>query len=60
VRAHFYAPRKNVFGKMIDTYWVNFGVIWFMTLILIFTLYFDALKKLLDFGEKLNFKIFKK
>jgi hypothetical protein len=60
VRAHFYAPRKNVFGKMIDTYWVNFGVIWFMTLILIFTLYFDVLKKSLDFGEKLNFKIFKK
>lgn len=60
VRAHFYAPRKNVFGKMIDTYWVNFAVIWFMTLVLIFTLYFDALKKLLDFGEKLSFNFIKK
>ena len=50
--AHFYAPKKKLFGKYIDTFWANAIVIWFMTLILSITLYFDALKKLLDgFGK---------
>jgi hypothetical protein len=48
LRAHFFAPRKAIFGNYYDTYWVNTMVIWFMTLILAFALYFDLLKKLLD------------
>lgn len=47
-KAHFFAPRKKIFGKYIDTYWVNIGVIWFMSLTLMITLYFDVLKKLLN------------
>ncbi len=57
LRAHFYAPRKALFGKYFDTYWVNMWVIWFMTLTLVIALYFDLLKKLLDTGENLISKI---
>jgi ABC transport system ATP-binding/permease protein len=59
--AHFYAPRKKLFGNYIDTFWANVLVIWMMTLILGITLYFDALKKLLNIGTILNFSgIFKR
>ncbi|MBI4931520.1 MAG: ATP-binding cassette domain-containing protein [Bacteroidetes bacterium] len=57
LRAHFYAPRKSLFGKFFDTYWVNMLVIWSMTLTLVITLYFDALKKLIDGAENLFSKI---
>lgn len=50
--AHFYAPRKRFFGMYIDTFTANVLVIWFMSLLLIVTLYFDALKKMLDGMEK--------
>ena len=53
LRAHFYAPRKAIFGKYFDTFWVNMIVIWVMTLVLFIALYFDWLKKVLDGGEKL-------
>jgi gentisate 1,2-dioxygenase len=45
IRGHFYAPQKMIFGKKMDTYWVNLLVIWVMTLTLMVTLYFDALRK---------------
>lgn len=48
LRAHFYAPRKILFGKYIDTYWVNNIVIWFMTLSLVVALYFDLIKKVVE------------
>jgi hypothetical protein len=40
--AHFYAPAKNFFGKFIDTFVANLMVLWGMTLILIFCLFFDV------------------
>jgi ABC-type multidrug transport system ATPase subunit len=52
--AHFYAPRKLFFGRYIDTFWANLIVIWCMTGVLIITLYFDLLKKTLDFFGKIN------
>jgi len=52
VKAHFYAPRKMVLGQFFDTFWVNIGVIWFMTLALYIILYFRLLKKCLDWGER--------
>jgi len=55
-RAHFYAPRKNLFGNLIPTFWFNIGVIWFMSIILMFTLYFDVFKKILDFFGNIEFK----
>ncbi|MBI3501733.1 MAG: ATP-binding cassette domain-containing protein [Bacteroidetes bacterium] len=58
LRAHFYAPRKSIFGKYFETYWVNNCFVWiFFTLTLIIALYFDWLKKLLDGGENLFSKL---
>ena len=51
IRAHFYSPTKQVFGVNVDTFIVNVVVLWIMTLILYFVLYFRLLKKLLDSGE---------
>jgi ABC-type multidrug transport system ATPase subunit len=51
IRAHFYTPTKQVFGKYVETYVVNVVVLWAMTLVLYLVLYFRLLKKLLDSGE---------
>jgi hypothetical protein len=47
IRSHFFAPRKNIFGRYYSTFWVNIIVIWLMSLFLAITLYFDALRGLL-------------
>jgi hypothetical protein len=49
--AHFYAPRKRLFGVYIDTFWANAIVIWGMTLLLGLTLYIDLFKKLMNIGS---------
>lgn len=54
LRAHFFAPTKKIFGKSIDTYWVNILVIWGMTIFLFFTLYLDLLKKGIDKIGEIN------
>lgn len=54
LKAHFYAPRKPFFGKYMDTYWTNVVVIWIITILLYFTLYFKALKRFLDYCEQLS------
>lgn len=46
--AQFYMPKKHFLNQNIDTYFFNNGVIWTMTIILIFTLYFDWLRKIVD------------
>jgi ABC-type multidrug transport system ATPase subunit len=53
-KAHFYSPSKKVFGYYIDTYYANLIVIWLMTALLTFTLYFDSLKWLIDSVSKLG------
>lgn len=56
-RAHFFAPRKNLFGSYFSTYWFNLAVIWLMSFVLIITLYFDVFKRILDlFGSLASFK----
>jgi len=47
-RAHFFAPRKNLFGSMVSTYLFNNMVIWLMTILLYATLYFEVLRKLIN------------
>jgi ABC-type multidrug transport system ATPase subunit len=59
LRAHFYAPRKQIFGTYYDTYWINVIVIWLMTLFFYATLYFKALKRFLDFLERMSEKLIK-
>jgi ABC-type multidrug transport system ATPase subunit len=51
VKAHFYSPTKRVFGMKVDTFIINVIVLWIMTILLYFVLYFRLLKKLLDSGE---------
>jgi ABC-type multidrug transport system ATPase subunit/uncharacterized tellurite resistance protein B-like protein len=51
IKAHFYAPRKQVFGNFFSTFAVNIAVIWTMTLIFYLILYYRLLKKFLDFFE---------
>lgn len=53
-RAHFFAPEKHVFGKAIDTFNFNLAVIWLMNLLLYIALYFDWLRKLIDFSGKMK------
>jgi hypothetical protein len=61
VKAHFYAPRKQVFGKFYETFWVNFVVIWVMSILLYIILYFRLLRKFLDFLEvRVGFQLIKK
>lgn len=59
LKAHFYAPQKQIFGVKIDTFYVNAGVLWVITILLYLVLYFRLLKKGLDsieaiFGEKVK------
>ncbi len=57
-KAQFYAPRKKIFGKYLDTFTANVIVIWIMVLLLIVTLYFDMLKKFLDFMGNIHLPAF--
>lgn len=52
VKAHFYAPQKQVFGLFAGTLAVNTAVIWFMTLCLYILLYFRVLHRILDSSDK--------
>jgi hypothetical protein len=51
IKAHFYSPTKRVFGAYFDTYIINVAVLWSITILLYFALYFRLLKKILDSGE---------
>ena len=44
-RTHFFAPEKYFAGIYIDTFYFNILVIWFMSLILYITLYFELFGK---------------
>jgi ABC-type multidrug transport system ATPase subunit/uncharacterized tellurite resistance protein B-like protein len=46
--AQFYMPAKHFLKEDIDTFYFNTGVIWSMTLVLAFALYFDILRKIID------------
>lgn len=54
IKAHFYAPRKQLFGKFYSTYWVNVIVIWLFAALFYIILYFRLLKRLLNYFEKLS------
>ncbi len=57
LRAHFFAPSKVLFGKQIDTFWINTLVIIMMSFLLFVSLYFDILKKVVDWIGLLSTKI---
>jgi ABC transport system ATP-binding/permease protein len=60
IKAHFYAPRKMVFGKYFSTFWVNTIVIWAFSVVLYIMLYYRALKGIMDFLEQISSKWFKR
>ncbi len=51
-RSHFFAPQKHFLGVYMDTFYFNMIIVWVMTILLYVTLYYDALKKLLDLFSK--------
>ena len=53
-RAHFFAPNKLFFGYSVDTYWVNIFVILGMSFTLFVMLYFDVLKRSIDWLEEIS------
>ncbi len=54
IKAHFYAPQKQLFGYFANTLVVNTLVIWLMTGMLYLLLYFRVLYHLLDSSEKIK------
>ena len=51
VKAHFYAPRKQVFGKYVTTIWVNVVIIWGMSVLFFIMLYFRILRGIVEYFE---------
>jgi hypothetical protein len=56
LKAHFYSPRKMIFGEYYNTFWVNLMVIWLKILGFYLALYYRLLKKFLDFFENMEFR----
>jgi hypothetical protein len=48
-RAHFFAPVKRLGNLEIDTYWFNMAVVWIVSFLLYIALYYNLLRKLIDF-----------
>jgi hypothetical protein len=46
--AQFYMPSKHFLNRNVDTLYFNMGVIWSMTLLLIITLYYEVLRKVIE------------
>jgi ABC transport system ATP-binding/permease protein len=57
-RAHFYAPYKKVAGTYIDTFWFNIIVIWLWTGFWFAVLYYDILKKLMNYFDSIKIQRF--
>ena len=51
IRSQFFVSRKNIFGNYYSTWYVNLGVIWAMSALLMLTLYHNTLRKFLGFME---------
>jgi len=52
--AQFYMPAKHFLNRNIDTLYFNMGVIWAMTILLVVTLYFEVLRKIVDVLSNLS------
>lgn len=53
-RAHFNAPKKPFMGQLWNTFEFNVGMIFFFSLVLIITLYFESLRWLLALPARLR------
>ncbi|MFN8239180.1 MAG: ATP-binding cassette domain-containing protein [Bacteroidales bacterium] len=59
-RAHFYSPYKQIGSSEISTMWFNIVAIWIMSMVFFFTLYFNLLRKLINYLEALQLPIWRK
>ncbi len=55
-RAPFYAPVKHFLGSRFDTLWFNMTVIWIMSIMLIITLYYDVLRKIIEYSSDISLR----
>ena len=55
-RAHLYAPVKKIGGIKIDTLWFNLIFIWFTSLVLYLTLYYDVLRKVITYFDNVRLR----
>ncbi|UCG28541.1 MAG: hypothetical protein JSV24_04055, partial [Bacteroidales bacterium] len=55
-RAHLYAPVKRLGNLEIDTFWFNILFIWITVFILFVILYFDLLRKLVNYFESIRLR----
>jgi hypothetical protein len=55
-RAHFYAPYKMIGNLEIDTYWFDLIVVWTVSVLLYIALYYNLLRKLVDYLGDLRIK----
>jgi len=54
IRSHFYAPKKLFFGRYYDTFWFDVIIIWIMSILLYIPLYYNHLRKLIEFFGDIN------
>jgi ABC-type multidrug transport system ATPase subunit len=55
-RTHFFAPSKHFAGHYFETLWFNIAFVWILTAFLYVVLYFDLLKKGLNFAGNIKWK----
>lgn len=59
-RAHFFAPAKRIGNFYIDTFYFNIIFIWLITGLLFVMLYFDLVRKVIEYFEHLRLNRFNK
>lgn len=58
--AHFYSPSKNLSGVSVNTFWANILVLWLFVVVLFISLYYDWLRKVLNFMDYWKDRLTKK
>ncbi len=53
-RSHFYSPVKIFFRKKVDSYWFDLAVIWIFSAMLFVLLYYDVIRRALNYAETLR------
>ncbi len=53
-RAYFYAPVKNIFGIIVDTFWFNLFVLWVTTVLMYVLLQMDIIRKGMEYFENIK------
>jgi ABC-type multidrug transport system ATPase subunit len=56
-RTAFFFPEKNLFGMQVSTYSFNLLMIWGMTFLFFVTLYFEVLRRFVDFFSNFNISL---